>query len=338
MNSPTSSGYLPQYLLGGNSPAASPLPRGRPMGPSLGSYKESPGNVGSLSSPRSYPHQFSSPLRPQGFSGKTDRMPSSTGSTSGFRSSSVGCAPKDSISAPPVEGLYDPRSSEFINSPFTREQPMDVTMASVVNTTVRKSAGYSTPGSNVTLSGVDSQPFSPQRGSSYPSPTQIDPFYTQGEAISSDDVLDECWVTVFGFPPAASSFILQQFSQYGNIVKSVTSKGNWIHLHYQSKLQAKKALSKNGKIYGSDIMVGVVPCIEKGVMEAYGKENIHTCTPNRNETGSTSSTPSKPAAMRPLTAAYQAARSNHQVVPDGSRTPQKNSNIVSKAMEYMFGW
>ena len=48
-------------------------------------------------------------------------------------------------------------------------------------------------------------------------------------------------------------------------------------------------------------------------MEAYGKENIHTCTPNRNETGSTSSTPSKPAAMRPLTAAYQAARSNHQV-------------------------
>lgn len=27
-----------------------------------------------------------------------------------------------------------------------------------------------------------------------------------------------------------------------------------------------------------------------------------------------------------------------QVVPDGSRTPQKDSNFVSKAMEYMFGW
>lgn len=327
MGSPTSSGYLPQYLLGGNSPAASPLPRGRPVGSSLGSFKGSPGQAGSLSSPRNFPHQFSSSLRTQGFVTKTDRTPA--------RSSSVGCAPKDSISAPPVEGLYDARSSQFINSPFAREQPMDVTMASAVNTTVRKSAGYSTPGSNVTMPGVDSQPFSPQRG--IPSPAQIDPFYTQGMTIASDDVLDECWVTVFGFPPAASSFILQQFSQYGNIVKSVTSKGNWIHIQYQSKLQAKKALSKNGKVYGSDIMVGVVPCIEKSVMETCGKENILN-TPDRNETSMTSSTSNKPAPMRPLTAAYQAARSDHQIVPDGSRTPQKDSNFVSKAMEYMFGW
>ena len=39
-----------------------------------------------------------------------------------FRSSSVGCTPKESISAPPVEGLYDARSSDFTNSPFGREQ------------------------------------------------------------------------------------------------------------------------------------------------------------------------------------------------------------------------
>jgi len=52
-----------------------------------------------------------------------------------------------------------------------------------------------------------------------------------------------------------------------------------MHILYQSKLQAKKvsyqktillfnynfsqALSKNGKIFGSDIMVGVQPCIDK---------------------------------------------------------------------------
>lgn len=157
-------------------------------------------------------------------------------------------------------------------------------------------------------------------------------------AISSDDILDECWVTVFGFPPAASSFILKQFSQYGNITRSVTSKGNWIHIQYQSKLQAKKALSKNGKVYGSDIMVGVMSCIEKGVMEASRKEDINS-SPLRLETGTTVSTSiNKSAPMRPLTAAYQAVRSDHQVVQDGSRTPQKNSNLVSKAMEYVFGW
>ncbi|XP_068723221.1 nucleoporin NUP35-like isoform X2 [Montipora capricornis] len=324
MGSPSSNspGYLPQYLLGGNSPAVAPLPRGRPVGSSLGSYKGSPGRTGPLSSPRSYPYHVNSPLRPQGLIAKADKTVP--------RLSSVGCTPKDSIGAPPVEGLYDARSLEPIsNSPFAREQPMDVTMATVVDTSVRKSAGCSTPGSNVTFHGTESHSYSPQRGSSFSSPTQIDPFYTQGAAISSDDILDECWVTVFGFPPAASSFILKQFSQYGNIIRSVTSKGNWIHIQYQSKLQAKKALSKNGKVYGSDIM---------GVMEASGKEDING-SPLRLETGTTVSTSiNKSAPMRPLTAAYQAVRSDHQVVQDGSRTPQKNSNLVSKAMEYVFGW
>ena len=27
-----------------------------------------------------------------------------------------------------------------------------------------------------------------------------------------------------------------------------------------------------------------------------------------------------------------------QVVPNDNRTPQKNANVISKAMEYMFGW
>ena len=43
----------------------------------------------------------------------------------------------------------------------------------------------------------------------------------------------------------------------------VSTEGNWMHLHYQSKIQAKKALSKNGKVFGGSIMVGVGPCIDK---------------------------------------------------------------------------
>ena len=69
---------------------------------------------------------------------------------------------------------------------------------------------------------------------------------------------------IFSFPPAAASFILQQFSQYGNIQKHVVATdGNWMHVHYQSVLQAKKALSKNGKVFGGTTMVGVTPCIDK---------------------------------------------------------------------------
>lgn len=43
----------------------------------------------------------------------------------------------------------------------------------------------------------------------------------------------------------------------------ISSDGNWMHIQYQSKLQAKKALSKNGKIFGDSIMLGVTPCIDK---------------------------------------------------------------------------
>jgi hypothetical protein len=82
--------------------------------------------------------------------------------------------------------------------------------------------------------------------------------------LNSDDILDSHWVTVFGFPPNATSYIIEQFSQYGTIIRhEMTSEGNWVHLQYQTKLQARKALSKNGKVYGEGVMVGVQPCIAK---------------------------------------------------------------------------
>ena len=54
-------------------------------------------------------------------------------------------------------------------------------MATGVDTLIRKSAGYSTPSSNVTFCGTELHSYSPPHGSTLPSPTQIDPFYTQGQ-------------------------------------------------------------------------------------------------------------------------------------------------------------
>ena len=120
-----------------------------------------------------------------------------------------------------------------------------------------------------------------------------------------------------------------------------------MHLQYSSKIQAKKALSKNGKVIGSSIMIGVRPCIDKNVME--GKEGdattsfVSSGTPSRSfslrtaSTGSQESDGQRNTPIRPLTAAYKAASSNHEVLQDGG-TPQKSSNIVSKTLEYMFGW
>ncbi|XP_010077913.1 PREDICTED: nucleoporin NUP53, partial [Pterocles gutturalis] len=43
------------------------------------------------------------------------------------------------------------------------------------------------------------------------------------------------------------------------------------------------------------------------------------------------------STMRPLATAYQASPSDYQVV-SGKQTPKKDESIVSKAMEYVFGW
>lgn len=176
------------------------------------------------------------------------------------------------------------------------------------------------------------------------SPAQLDPFYTQGESLKVDDELDGTWVTVFGFPPSAVSFVLQQFSQYGNIIEHKMSGGdNWIHLHYGSRIQAKKALCKNGKIFCGNMMIGVTPCIHKDVMSESMKENVSTMARSpltfsiRNREFSGSKTPNSFSGMRPLSQAYSAAAGEHAVT-SGNCAPPKKGGVVNKAMEYVFGW
>lgn len=217
--------------------------------------------------------------------------------------------PKDKSGAPPVRSIHDDLVT-VVTPLHAHRQSFPVVQSPL---SVRQA---STPGTGVQQMCL--------------SPAQVDPFYSQGESLSSDDQLDQTWVTVFGFPPASASYILLQFTQYGNILKhTMASPGNWMHLQFQSRLQARKALSKDGKVFGDAIMVGVKPCIDKSVME-----NSEIFSPPL----SSSALPSTPrSAIRPLSATYRNSGSDYQVVAD-RQTPRKDDSFVSKAMEYMFGW
>ena len=58
-----------------------------------------------------------------------------------------------------------------------------------------------------------------------------------GHAAGSCQDVSNNWVTVFGFPPSAASFILSQFAQLGTILQHhIPPNGNWMHLKYQTKL------------------------------------------------------------------------------------------------------
>ncbi|XP_069011230.1 nucleoporin NUP35 isoform X2 [Embiotoca jacksoni] len=221
--------------------------------------------------------------------------------------------PKDKSGAPPVRSIHDDLVS--VATPLSAHRQSFPVMQSPLS-----ARPASTPGTGVQQLCL--------------SPAQVDPFYSQGESLSSDDQLDQTWVTVFGFPPASASYILLQFAQYGNILKhTMASPGNWMHLQYQSRLQARKAQSKDGKVFGDSIMVGVKPCIDKSVMDS-----SEAVSPPLSSSFSSSVLPSTPrSAIRPLSAAYRTSGSDYQVVAD-RQTPRKDDSLVSKAMEYMFGW
>lgn len=309
--------FLPSYLLG-DSMTHSPVSRLRASGghsPPKSAHRPS-----SLTSPNS-----------SGLLTGTPRL------DSGMRG-------KDKGGAPPIKSLLHGTSpTHSVNSPYST--PSQTPFSRPTHT-----PGLSTPAPPTTglSQGLQDSMYTPDHSMHHPahiptSPAQLDPFYTQGDSLTTDDVLDETWVTVFGFPPAAVSFVLQQFSQYGNILKHVISTdGNWMHLHYQSKIQAKKALSKNGKVLGNSIMVGVTHCIDKKVMEV-DKENesLNLSSAQFGTPGTSFMSPQvggvKKTPIRPLTAAYKAARSENEVLQN-SKAPKKDGGFVSKAMEYMFGW
>lgn len=300
--------YLPPYLIGGPSSSVAPA------SPQI--FNSPPKKFGSAFGPSQ-----ASPIS-VGANGRKTLFQSQSTSTL------MSHPPTEKPGGPPVQGLFDSIPSPVIGK--TR-----------IDTPVAVTPGATTPGTPGFLhsSGIltPSKSFYQNNSSAFASPAQMDPFYTQGEALSPGDKLDETWVTVFGFPPAAASYILQQFSQYGTVIEHrVAPSGNWIHIHYQAKLQAKKALSKNGKIFGESIMVGVKPCIEVNVMNESGKENS-MLESSLNSSVNFSNTERIKRNIRPLTQAYRTAASDHEVTPK-HRTPQKSNGIVTKTMEYLLGW
>merc|ERR1719215_26508 len=166
-------------------------------------------------------------------------------------------------------------------------------------------------------------------------------------AFKEHDVTDSAfhdgntWVTIFGFPPSAASYILSQFSQCGTVLHHfIPPNGNWMTIRFQTKMQAQKALGRNGRIFGGSLMVGVVPCTDPPAEAATNASTILDHT--NNAENSVLSLNSSLAAhhnrsIRPLTQSFKAAH-NENDISAIANTPNKNSGIVGKAMEYIFGW
>ncbi|XP_035723264.1 nucleoporin Nup35-like [Vespa mandarinia] len=159
------------------------------------------------------------------------------------------------------------------------------------------------------------------------------------------------WVTVFGFPPNAINTVLSHISSKVRIIDKHPPPlpiSNWIHLKCASEQETQRALACNGSIVSGSIMIGVIPCTDEAVILSNDKENRSKLngsmrsfgTSNKINQSKDQSTPHTPIRIknaRPLAVGYS-QHLNSQSVQSPENIPQKSTGLVSKAMEYMFGW
>ncbi|XP_076683850.1 nucleoporin NUP35-like [Andrena cerasifolii] len=170
-----------------------------------------------------------------------------------------------------------------------------------------------------------------------------------GNANESQGLLQ--WVTIFGFPPSDTNTVLSHISSRVRIVDKHPAPhptSNWIHLKCASEQEAQRALACNGNIVSGSIMIGVIPCTDEGVILGADKENRSKLNGNvksfsnlgrmnQSPEYSTPRTPIRIQNARPLAAGYNQHLSP-QSVRSPENVPQKSTGLVSKAMEYVFGW
>jgi len=154
--------------------------------------------------------------------------------------------------------------------------------------------------------------------------------------VAVDDSLEN-WVTIFGFTSSQVQAVLTHFSQYGLITRTKPSASNcnWIHVRYDSSIQANDAMCRNGRLISSNLMVGVIKCSDMTVLGDYvaPKNRIPT-----DESRFYSASPLSPInassnqfvrSLRSPTLIQTTAQSNG---------PMKSMGIASRTVQRLFGW
>ncbi|XP_014225345.1 nucleoporin NUP53 [Trichogramma pretiosum] len=233
-------------------------------------------------------------------------------------------APENHANGPPTKSLYD-----SLDTKQTMSTPQSVTL--------------------------NNQSFNHSRvlGSGFANTTVNAPYcetpINQTQNESTQGLLQ--WITVFGFPMAALNIVLSHISSRVRIIDkhpAPHSQSNWIHLKCSSDQEAQRALACNGNIVSGSVMIGVIPCTDEGVILGTDKENrsklsesmrmFSTPVKAGHMTGvGANKTPVRIPNARPLVSGYNQHMSP-QAVRSPDNVPHKSTGLVTKAMEYVFGW
>ncbi|KAG2595037.1 nuclear pore complex protein NUP35-like [Panicum virgatum] len=169
------------------------------------------------------------------------------------------------------------------------------------------------------------------------------PEMPRDSAPAAGQVDEEEWITVFGFLPGDTNLVLREFEKCGVVLRHVPGPrdANWMHILYQSRHDAQKALAKHGQQLNSVLIIGVKP------VDAWQRQYLNENT-NLNYQGSaTVPFPSQHVAPSSFATRNSLAPLPSNSMPNGSCNESSSGasgaiasaskSVLSKVMDLMFG-
>ncbi|EFJ49707.1 hypothetical protein VOLCADRAFT_59188, partial [Volvox carteri f. nagariensis] len=132
---------------------------------------------------------------------------------------------------------------------------------------------------------------------------------------------DDVWVTVFGFTQQDVPLVLRELHNCGDIISwgFGEREANFIHVQYQNKYGAQRALIRNGEQLTSSLIIGVKPLDPR----------------HRQQVASLQEGPDGPAqAYRPKLVPERPYRVE---MVTGQRIPQQNRSVLTRMYEFVLG-
>ncbi|KAG2177898.1 hypothetical protein INT43_003145 [Umbelopsis isabellina] len=185
-----------------------------------------------------------------------------TGQDYGYGSRSLAFDASDDSEAPPMLSMWDIGVQQTVPNTFP-VRPLQAGLS------------WNLSGSTTNLGSSNINPAGGMHANTEAMQSKIPagvPVFGQSSFGSSNNEIptsytdyDKATINVCGFPPSMTSYILDHFRQYGDIIDYRNSGSNWMTITYSTRLSAQKALSRNGKIIGGNCMIGVSPANQQNV-------------------------------------------------------------------------
>ncbi|KAJ0075658.1 hypothetical protein Patl1_34013 [Pistacia atlantica] len=143
------------------------------------------------------------------------------------------------------------------------------------------------------------------------------------------------WTFLTRFSPADTNLVLREFEKCGVILKHVPGprEANWMHILYQNRSDAQKALNKNGMQINGVLIVGVKPLDamqRQALNERLNNQGFMTLPPPSSRTSELNTARSSP---RP----YYLQNGSTNTRQSGGAIASPSKSVVSKVMDLMFG-